>query len=116
VSAIPSVTDFGTGNVGSFLTGGVNEPAKSMIGVEFDIGKISETIISSIIDYLQNFFAPVPVDFPIDLLSAQINNISILLFIFTFCILLFFISLLFNLTLFICSDKLLNYLKNKYII
>ena len=103
--------------------GGVNEPANNMIGGEIDFSNILETINSitdtitiSIIEYLQKIFAPVQVDFSIDLLSAQINGISIVLFIITICILLFFISLLFNFTVFIFSDKLLSYFKNKYVV
>lgn len=66
-------------------------------------------------EFLKNIFEPVQVDFSIELLSAQINSISIILFMLTFLILIFFISLLFNITVFLFSDKLLNYLKNKYI-
>lgn len=113
----PSARAPGTG------MGGVNEPANNIIGGEIDFSNILETINSitdtitiSIIEYLQKIFAPVQVDFSIDLLSAQINGISIVLFIITICILLFFISLLFNFTVFIFSDKLLSYFKNKYVV
>lgn len=97
-------------------TSGINETAKSMIGGDIEILKIYEAIYSRMLGYLHNLFEPVPVTFSNELLSEQINFISILLFMLTVIILIFFISLLFNITLFIFSDKLLNYLKNKYIL
>ena len=65
--------------------------------------------------HLHNFFEPVQVSFSNELLSEQIHFISIILFMLTVFILIFFISLLFNITVFIFSDKLLNYFTNKYI-
>jgi hypothetical protein len=97
-------------------TGGIDETAKSLIGGDIDFSKFSETIFSSsIMEYLHNFFEPVQSSFSNELLSWQINFISILLFMLTVFILIFFISLLFNITVFIFSDKLLNYFSNKYI-
>jgi hypothetical protein len=104
-----------SGSEGSLGTGGVDEPAKSMIGGDIDLAQILETINSSILDYLKNFFAPVPVDFTNEILSAQINLISIILFMLTFCILLCFISLLFHIIVYLFSNKLLNYFTNKYL-
>jgi len=86
-----------------------------MIGGDIDLAQLFETINNNIIDYLQKFFSPMPVDFSVELLSTQINHLSIILFMLTACLLLFFLSLLFNLTAFIFSDKLLNYFTNKYI-
>jgi hypothetical protein len=97
-------------------TGVSGETAKSIIGGDIDLGQISETIINNIADYLDKIFEPVVVSFSNEVLSNQIHNISILLFLLTVCIGIFFLSLLLNLTVFIFTDRLMNYFKNKYIL
>jgi hypothetical protein len=86
------------------------------MGVDIDFYQISETILKKISAYLDSFFEPVLVDFSNELLSSQIQNISIILFFITVCIGIFFISFLFNFLAYIFSDRLLKYFKNKYII
>jgi hypothetical protein len=55
-------------------------------------------------------------NFSNEVMSNQIHNLSILLWIITICLLIFFISLLINITLYIFSEKLLKYFKNKYLL
>jgi len=101
---------------GTSSAGGTDEIAKSMIGVDIDLAKIYDSILSKIVNYLNYIFEPVQHTFTIDILSNHIQNISILLFILTAIIFIFFISFLFNITLFIFSERLLKYYTNKYIL
>lgn len=87
-----------------------------VFGVDINLGEIFENIMDKIAEYLDYIFQPVPLDFPIQVMSNQIQNLSILLWILTICLCIFFISLLINITLYIFSDKLLKYLKNKYLL
>jgi hypothetical protein len=66
-------------------------------------------------DYIKDIFEPVHVSYSNEILSNQIHDISILLFILTIFIFILFLSLLLNVILFIFSDSLLNYFTNKYI-
>jgi hypothetical protein len=98
------------------VPGGTAEIAKSMLGLNIDITKIYESYLSTIVNYLNYLFEPVQHTFTIDVMSNHIQNLSLLLFILTAIILIFFISLLFNVTLFIFSDRLISYFTNKYIL
>lgn len=100
----------------SSSAGETDEIAKSMIGVDIDLAKIYDSILSKIVNYLSYIFEPVQHSFTIDIMSNHIQNISILLFILTAIIFIFFISFLFNVTLFIFSDRFLSYFTNKYIL
>lgn len=106
----------GSGSSSSSVPGGTDDIAKSIIGVDIDLVKIYEGVISKTVNFLNYFFEPVQHGFPIDVMSNHVQNISFLLFILTLIILIFFISLLFNITLFIFSARLLSYFKNKYIL
>lgn len=86
-----------------------------MIGGNIDLGEIFDTVFRYIVDFFNNFFLPIPVNFTNDLLVNQIHKISIILFILTVCMVIFFIYLLVNIILYIFSDKLINYFTNKYI-
>jgi len=101
---------------GSSSAGETDEIAKSMIGVDIDLAKISDSILTKIVNYLSYIFEPVQHSFTIDIMSNHIQNISILLFILTAIIFIFFISFLFNVTLFIFSDRFMSYFTNKYIL
>ena len=109
----------GSGNViepsGASGSGETGEIAKNMIGGDIDLGEIFETILKKIAGYLDFIFEPVLVSFSNDVLANQIHNISIILFFLTICIIIFFISLLVNITVFIFSDRLMKYFTNKYI-
>jgi hypothetical protein len=104
------------GSGSSSISGGTDEIAKSMMGIDIDLAKISSNVISKIVNYLNYVFEPVQHTFTNEIMSTHLQNISLLLFILTALILRFFISFLFNLTLFIFSDRLINYFKNKYIL
>ena len=52
----------GTGSGVGFWTCGAVNPAKNMIGGDIDLSQLFETINNNIIDYLQIFFSPMPVD------------------------------------------------------
>ena len=111
-----SQTESILGSDNSSVPGGTDEIAKSMMGFDIDLAKISDSILSKIVNYLNNFFEPVQHTFTIDVMSNHIQNLSLLLFILTAIILIFFISLLFNVTLFIFSNRLLSFFTNKYIL
>lgn len=106
----------GIGNSSVGNTGGTGETANSIMGVDIDFYQITETILKKISAYLDYFFEPVLVDFSNELLAIQIQNLSVILFCITVCIGIFFISFLFHLLVYIFSDRLLKYFKNKYII
>jgi hypothetical protein len=80
-----------------------------------DIAKFYDTVLSKIVNYLNYVFEPVQHSYTIDVMSNHIQNLSLLLVILTALIILFFISLLFNLIIYLCSDRLLIYFTNKYI-
>jgi hypothetical protein len=106
----------GSGGSSASVPGGTDEIAKSIIGFDIDLVKIYESVTIKIMNYLYYIFEPVQHDFTIDVMSNHVQNISILLFILTVILFIFFISLLINVTLFIFSDRLLGFFKNKYII
>jgi len=119
VSTVGSSTSgifMGSGSSSSSVPGGTDDIAKSIMGVDIDFAKIYETVISKIVNYLNYFFEPVQHTFTIDVMSNHIKNISLLLFILTAILLIFFISLLFNVILNIFSDRLMSYFTNKYIL
>jgi len=68
------------------------------------------------VNYLNYIFEPVQHNFTIDVMSNHVQNLSILLFILTIIILIFFLSFLINMTLFVFSSRLLKYFTNKYIL
>jgi hypothetical protein len=105
----------GSGSSAS-VPGGTDEIAKSMMGVDIDLAEIFDSVLSKLVNYLNYVFEPVQHTFTIDVMSNHIQNISILLFILTALILIFFISFLFNMTLFLFSDRLMRYFTNKYIL
>jgi len=109
-------TILGSGSSSANAAGGLDEIAKSMLGVDIDLAKICESVLSKIVNYLNYIFEPVQHTFTIDVMSNHIQNISLLFFILTAIIFIFFISFLFNITLFLFSDRLMRYFTNKYII
>ena len=86
------------------------------MGIDIDLAGICDSVLSKTVNYLNYIFEPVQHSFTIDVMSNHIQNISILLFILTAIIILFFISFLFNITLFYFSDRLIRYFTNKYIL
>jgi hypothetical protein len=106
----------GSGSSSANVTGGTDEIAKSIMGIDIDLEKYFEGVIFKIFKYLNYIFEPVQHSFTNDVMSNHVQNLSLIMFILTVLIVIFFISLLFNLTLYLFSDKLLSYFTNKYII
>jgi hypothetical protein len=106
----------GSGSSSASLPGGTDEISKSMYGLDIDISQIYDSALIKIVNYLNYLFEPVHHTFTLDVMSNHIQNLSVLLFILSAIILIFFISLLFNVTLFIFSDRLLTFFTNKYIV
>ena len=50
-----------------------------MIGGDIDFGKLSESILNKIAEYLDYIFEPVQLSFSNEVMSNQIHNLSILL-------------------------------------
>jgi hypothetical protein len=114
---ISSGSNSGIVNTGTPGTGASStEVSKNMIGGDFDLGALSESILNKIADYLDYIFEPVQLSFSNEVMSQQIQNVSIILWILTVCMSIFFIALLFNIALFIFSGKLQKYFTNKYIL
>jgi len=59
--------------------GSSSEASKNMIGGDFDLGKLSESIVNQMADYLEKIFEPVQLSFSNELMSQQIQNLSIYL-------------------------------------
>jgi hypothetical protein len=106
----------GSGSSSSSVPGVTDDIAKSTMGIDIDFAKIYDSVISKIVNYLNYVFEPVQHTFTIEVMSNHIQNISLLLFILTAILLIFFISLLFNITLFLFSERLMSYFTNKYIL
>ena len=111
-----SSTTLGSGDSSANVSSGTDDIAKSVIGIDIDLAKIWDSVLSKIVNYLNYLFEPVQHSFTIDVMSSHVQNLSVLLFILAALILFFFLSFLFNITLFIFSSKLLNYFSNKYIL
>ena len=94
-----SASNSGSVNTGIAGSGESSSNAsKSMIGGDFDLGKLSESIINKMADYLEKVFEPVQLSFSIEVLSQQIHNISILFWILTVCLSIFFFFFFFFIT------------------
>jgi hypothetical protein len=65
---------------------------------------------------MEKSFEPVQLSFSTEIMSQQIQNVSIILWIITLFVAIFFISLLFNIAIYVFSDKLTKYFTNKYIL
>jgi hypothetical protein len=53
---------------GRYSAGGTDEIAKSMVGVDIDLAKIYDSILSKIVNYLNYIFEPVQHSFTIDIM------------------------------------------------
>lgn len=65
---------------------------------------------------LKAILEPVTVSYSNEILADQILVISIVLFIMCICILVLFVSLIFNVLILIYADRIQNYFTNVYII
>lgn len=114
-SDIPNSAPNNLGNNAGYGRGNGSGTTNNLIGDNNDIESFSNSIVKNIMDYIKDIFEPVQVNYSNEILSNQIHDISILLFILTIFIFVLFLSLLFNLIIFLFSDRLINYFTNKYI-
>lgn len=80
-----------------------------------EIDDWSESIMNKAIEILSPVLQPVSVSYSNELVAKQIYVISIALFILSVLIIILLIAFMLNITIFIFSDKLMNYFTNKYI-
>lgn len=98
------------------LISGSVEPSNSPIEGDIYLEKISESIFNKVVEYLDNIFELIQLSFSNDVLYNQIHNLSILLWILIVFLSIFFFSLLVNIVLYIFSERLAKYFKNRYIV
>lgn len=77
---------------------------------------ISDELFGKMIIPLKAILEPVTVSYSNEILADQILVISIVLFIMCICILVLFVSLIFNVLILIYADRIQNYFTNVYII
>lgn len=77
--------------------------------------EFSNNLFSNFMGYFKPFLQPVKVDYSNELLANQIHDISILLFILSIFIIILIIAFMFNILVYLYSDKISNYFTNKYI-
>lgn len=77
---------------------------------------LTENILTPILDSFKYLFKPIIVDYSNEILSQQIHNIAILLFILGLIIFLLLILTFINTLIIINKDRFLNYFKNKYLL
>lgn len=80
-----------------------------------DLTNLSENLFNEILNYFKSILQPVPVDYSMELLANQIHGISIILFVLSILMIILLIAFMFNILIFVYSDKLLNLFTNKYI-
>lgn len=78
--------------------------------------ELSERIFSQILQYFSSYLEPIQVSYSQDLLAAQIYHLGIVLFIITVLLSILIIAFIVNLIIYIYSDKISSYFKNKYIV
>ena len=81
-------------------------------GLSYTLDNLLYTVIGS----LKYILEPVSVDYSNELLAEQIYGISIVLFVMIVCVLILFMSFVFNVLILIFSDNLKKYFTNKYIL
>lgn len=74
-------SSLGSNGVNSGITGSseLAEPSKKIIGGDINLGDILESIMDKLAGYLDYIFQPVPLNFSNEIMSHQIQNLSILL-------------------------------------
>ena len=77
--------------------------------------QLANKIVNSTFDYLRPLLSPVKVDYSNEILADQLNFISIILFIMSIFIIVLLVAFMFNIIVFVYSDKISNYFQNKYI-
>lgn len=85
------------------------------IGGEDSLFNLSKELLNGIFDKLKFILEPVQVPYSNEILSQQINDLSILLFILSLSIFGLIVILLLNIVLYINMDRIINFFKNKFI-
>lgn len=91
------------------------DSVNSIIGGNIDFSQLWESVENYIIYFLDYLFEPVLVDYSNEILANQITDLGIILFFLIFYIIILFLFFILNITVYILSDKLLNYFTNEYI-
>lgn len=84
-------------------------------GRNTSLDEFSNKIFNSIIDFLSPILTPVKVGYSNELLADQLNYISIILFLMSIFIIVLLLAFMFNILIFIYSDKISKIFTNKYI-
>jgi hypothetical protein len=92
-----------------------NTDLKNFIGDGFNLEELSNNILSHIMDGFYIVLSPVKVNYSNELLANQINDLSIFLFLLSISIIVLFLAFIFNVIIFLNSDKIMNYFENKFI-
>jgi hypothetical protein len=87
----------------------------NFIGGEGSLGDLYEELLNGIFDRLKFILEPVQVNYSNEILSNQIHDISILLFIFSLIIFGLIVVLLLNIVLYINMDSIIKFFNNKFI-
>lgn len=90
-------------------------PTSKFLNDENGLSELVDKIVNKIISDLKSILEPVEVDYSNELLADQIYHVSILLFILSLIIIGLFICFIVNIVIVINSEKILSYIKNKYI-
>lgn len=69
----------GVNNSGSELSNVTGEVSKSLIGGNIDLEKTFENIFNQGVEYFNYLFEPIQLNFSTEIMSNQIQNLSILL-------------------------------------
>ena len=87
----------------------------NFIGGEGSLGDLYQELLNGIFYRLKFILEPVQVNYSNDILSNQIHDLSILLFIFSLIIFGLIVVLLLNIVLYINMDSIIKFFNNKFI-
>ena len=87
----------------------------NFIGGEGSLGDLYQELLNGIFDRLKFILEPVQVNYSNEILSNQIHDLSILLFIFSLIIFGLIVVLLLNIVLYINMDSIIKFFNNKFI-
>ena len=85
------------------------------IGGEDSLGDLQQSLLNGIFDRLKFIIEPIQVNYSNEILSNQIYDISVILFIFSLLIFGLILVLLLNIILYINMDRIIKFFNNKFI-
>lgn len=85
------------------------------IGGDDSLGDLPQALINGIFDKIKIILEPVQVNYSNEILSNQIYDLSIILFILSLIILGLIVVLLLNIIIYINMDKIIKFFNNKFI-